>query len=231
MSELVVAKGNRDIINEAFRITRANLEFASRHSGDKVIMVTSFNPGAGKTFVNLNLACALALNGKKVLLIDGDFRRLTISTFLNLKRRGFADYLAEPAGPITDYIVKDIKFANLDVLPVGTLPPNPSELLNKDDVVKVMNQLRSQYDYIFIDCPPIDIVADTQIIAPLADRTIFVVRAGLFDKSQVSDLAKLEANGKYKNLSLVLNGTEVYGGSSYGYHNYSKSHKYYSKSY
>ena len=92
-----------------------------------------------------------------------------------------------------------------------------------------MNQLRSQYDYIFIDCPPIDIVADTQIIAPLADRTIFVVRAGLFDKSQVSDLAKLEANGKYKNLSLVLNGTEVYGGSSYGYHNYSKSHKYYSR--
>ena len=231
LSELVVAKGNRDIINEAFRITRANLEFASRHSGDKVIMVTSFNPGAGKTFVNLNLACALALNGKKVLLIDGDFRRLTISTFLNLKRRGFADYLAEPAGPITDYIVKDVKFANLDVLPVGTLPPNPSELLNKDDVVKVMNQLRSQYDYIFIDCPPIDIVADTQIIAPLADRTIFVVRAGLFDKSQVSDLAKLEANGKYKDLSLVLNGTEVYGGSSYGYHNYSKSHKYYSKSY
>lgn len=227
LSELVVAKGNRDLINEAFRITRANLEFSSRHSGDKVIMVTSFNPGAGKTFVNLNLACALALNGKKVLLMDGDFRRLTLSTFLNLKRRGFADYLAEPDGPITDYIVKDVKFANLDVLPVGTLPPNPSELLNKDDVVKVMNQLRGQYDYIFIDCPPIDIVADTQIIAPLADRTIFVVRAGLFDKSQVNDLVKLEANGKYKNLSLVLNGTEVYGGSSYGAHNYTKSHKYY----
>ena len=227
LSELVVAKGNRDLINEAFRITRANLEFSSRHSGDKVIMVTSFNPGAGKTFVNLNLACALALNGKKVLLMDGDFRRLTLSTFLNLKRRGFADYLAEPDGPITDYIVKDVKFANLDVLPVGTLPPNPSELLNKDDVVKVMNQLRGQYDYIFIDCPPIDIVADTQIIAPLADRTIFVVRAGLFDKSQVNDLVKLEANGKYKNLSLVLNGTKVYGGSSYGAHNYTKSHKYY----
>lgn len=230
LSELVVAKGNRDLINEAFRITRANLEFSSRHSGDKVIMVTSFNPGAGKTFVNLNLACALALNGKKVLLIDGDFRRLTLSAFLNLKRRGFADYLAEPDGPITDYIVKDVKFQNLDVLPVGTLPPNPSELLNKDDVVKVMNQLRGQYDYIFIDCPPIDIVADTQIIAPLADRTIFVVRAGLFDKSQVNDLVKLEANGKYKNLSLVLNGTEVYGGSSYGAHNYTKSHKYYSRS-
>lgn len=230
LCELVVAKGNRDIINEAFRITRANLEFSSRHSGDKVIMVTSFNPGAGKTFVNLNLACALALNGKKVLLIDGDFRRLTLSAFLNLKRRGFADYLAEPDGPITDYIVKDVKFANLDVLPVGTLPPNPSELLNKDDVVKVMNQLRSQYDYIFIDCPPIDIVADTQIIAPLADRTIFVVRAGLFDKSQLNDLVKIEANGKYKNLSLVLNGTEVYGGSSYGAHNYTKSSKYYSKS-
>lgn len=227
LSELVVAKGNRDLINEAFRITRANLEFSSRHSGDKVIMVTSFNPGSGKTFVNLNLACALALNGKKVLLMDGDFRRLTLSKFLNLKRRGFADYLAEPDGPITDYIVKDVKFQNLDVLPVGTLPPNPSELLNKDDVVKVMNQLRGQYDYIFIDCPPIDIVADTQIIAPLADRTIFVVRAGLFDKSQVNDLVKLGANGKYKNLSLVLNGTEVYGGSSYGAHNYAKSHNYY----
>lgn len=231
LSEFVVAKGNRDLINEAFRVTRANLEFSSRHSGDKVIMVTSFNQGAGKTFVNLNLACALALNGKKVLLMDGDFRRLTLSTFLNLKHRGFADYLAEPDGPITDYIVKDVKLPNLDVLPVGTLPPNPSELLNKDDVVKVMEQLKSQYDYIFIDCPPVDIVADTQIIAPLADRTIFVVRAGLFDKSQVKDLVKLEANGRYKNLSLVLNGTEVYGGTTYGAHNYSKSHGryYYSK--
>ena len=226
LSELVVERGNRNLINEAFRITRANLEFACRHSSDKVIMVTSFNPGAGKTFINLNLAYALALNGKKVLVVDCDFRRLTLSEFLNLKQKGFADYLTMPSGSINDYIVKNVKLDGLDVLPVGTLPPNPSELLTKDDVVDVMNKLKGEYDFIFLDCPPIDIVADTQIIAPLADRTIFVVRAGLFDKSQVPDINKLQSEGKYKNLSLVLNGTLSYGGGMY-IHNYGYSKKAY----
>lgn len=223
LSKLVVEKGNRNISNEAFRIIRANLEFACKPASDKVIMVTSFNPGAGKTFINLNLASAMAINGKKVLLIDGDFRRLTLSSFLGLKHKGFADYLASPTGDIEPFICKNVNFENLDVLPVGTLPPNPSELLTNGDLTKIIGEFRQKYDFIFIDCPPIDIVADTQIIAPYADRTIFAVRAGLFDRSQIPDIDKIKQEGKYKNLTLILNGTTAYGGgyyhrgSGYGY--------------
>ncbi len=215
LSQLVVEKGNRNISNEAFRIVRANLEFACKPSSDKVIMVTSFNPGAGKTFINLNLASAMAINGKKVLLIDCDFRRLTLSNFLGLKHKGIADYLASPSGNIDDYISRNVNFENLDVLPVGTLPPNPSEILNNGNFAALIEEFRQKYDFIFIDCPPIDIVADTQIIAPCADRTIFTVRAGLFDKSQIPDINKIEAEGRYKHLTLILNGTVNYGGGYY----------------
>ncbi len=235
LSKLVIEKGSRNISNEAFRIIRANLEFACKPSSDKVIMVTSFNPGAGKTFLNVNLSSAMAINGKKVLLIDADFRRLTLSTFLGLKHKGLADYLASPKEDIDGYITKNVNFENLDVLPVGTLPPNPSELLTNGDITGLMEELKKKYDYIFLDCPPIDIVADTQIIAPCADRTLFVARAGLFDKNQIPDIDKIKEEGKYKNLTLVLNGTTAYGGGyyhrgyGYGYgYGYRKDGGYYS---
>ena len=238
LSKLVVEKGNRNISNEAFRIIRANLEFACKPSSDKVIMVTSFNPGAGKTFINLNLASAMAINGKKVLLIDGDFRRLTLTNFLGLKHKGIADYLASPSGNIDEYISKGVHFENMDVLPVGTLPPNPSEILNNGNFAALIEKFREKYDFIFTDCPPIDIVADTQIIAPYADRTIFAVRAGLFDKSQIPDINKIEAEGRYKHLTLILNGTTNYGGGyyhrgygysyGYGYGGKKKGYGYYS---
>ena len=229
LSQIVVEKGNRNVINEAFRITRANLEFVCRTTNDKIMMFTSYHPGSGKTFVNLNLASALAINGKKVLIADCDFRRRTLSSFLNLKHKGFADYLTAPSAEISDFIVKDVMHPGLDVLPVGTLPPNPSELLTMEEVPSTFEALRDKYDFIFIDCPPVDIVADTQIIAPVADRTIFVVRSGLFDKSEIPEIYKMRDSGRYKNISLVLNATTNYNGGSYGSNSYyhRRNHHYY----
>ena len=99
------------------------------------------------------------------------------------------------------------------------MPPNPTELLFSDRLPRLLDQLRSRYDYIFIDCPPIEIVADTAIIGKLADVTLFIVRAGLLERSMLPELDRLYSENKYKGLSLILNGTEsAYG--RYGYHKY-----------
>ena len=104
----------------------------------------------------------------------------------------------------------------MDILPVGTIPPNPTELLFDERLKQTIDTVREQYDYVLIDCPPVELVADTQIIEKLADRTIFVVCAGLLERSMLSELEKIYDEKKYKNMSLILNGTEGSGGR-YGY--------------
>ena len=116
----------------------------------------------------------------------------------------------------------DKKYPNLHIIPVGTIPPNPTELLEDGSLATLMQDLRDEYDYIFIDCPPIDIVADTQIIEQYADRTLFVVRAGLLDRSLLPELESIYQEKRFNNLSVILNGTESTGGRygyRYGYHN------------
>lgn len=230
-NSLVVQAGNRDLINEAFRVLRTNLEFVSKVSGGgNAVMITSFNPGSGKTFISINLAVALAIKGKKVIVIDADFRRASFSRFFNLQGLGFADYLADSASNTVDsYIVKDVNgVIGLDVLPVGTIPPNPSELVSTAAFCESVNSLKVEYDYVFLDCAPVDIVADTQIISRCADRTIFVVRAGLLDKALLPDIDTIYNEGKYNNISIVLNGTELK--NSYYHKRYSTSY-HYGKSY
>ena len=121
-----------------------------------------------------------------------------------------------------ELLVIDKKYPNLHIIPVGTIPPNPTELLEDGSLATLMQDLRDEYDYIFIDCPPIDIVADTQIIEQYADRTLFVVRAGLLDRSLLPELESIYQGKRFKNLSVILNGTESTGGRygyRYGYHN------------
>lgn len=227
---LVVEPGNRDLINEAFRVLRTNLEFVCKASDGNAVMITSFNPGSGKTFISINLAVALAIKGKKVLVVDADFRRASFSRFFNLQGLGFADYLADSASHrVESYIVKDVNgVIGLDVLPVGTIPPNPSELVSTATFAESVSSLKVTYDYVFLDCAPVDIVADTQIISRCADRTIFVVRAGLLDKALLPDIDTIHNEGKYNNLSIVLNGTELQ--NSY-YHKRYSTHYHYGKSY
>ena len=223
---VVVKEGSRDIINEAFRVLRTNLEFMT--GSDKkqnVIILTSFNPGSGKSFLTMNIAVSLAIKDKRVLVIDGDLRHGSTSAYVNSPKLGLSDYLGGRVSRLSDIIVTDTKYKNLDILPVGTIPPNPTELLFNERLKQVIDSVRSQYDYVFIDCPPIELVADTQIIEKLADRTIFVVRAGLLERSMLVELENLYNERKLKNMALILNGTESntnkYGyryGYRYGYH-------------
>ena len=221
LKDLLVAEGSRDVVNEAFRVLRTNLEFMSaKEKGCKVVMITSFNPGSGKSLITMNLAASLALKGKKVLVIDGDLRRASASAFIGNPHRGIADYLSETVDDYKSVIKPLPSVKGVDVMPVGTMPPNPSELLGQERMAELVEQLKPLYDYILLDCPPIDIVADTAVIAKLASRTIFVIRAGLFERSLVPELEKLYHTDRFNNMSLILNGVQTTSaryGSKYGY--------------
>lgn len=212
-----VQPGHRDVINEAFRVLRTNVDFMMhKHTQENVLLLTSFNPGSGKSFLTLNLAASLALKGKKVLVIDGDLRKASVSTYVASPKTGLANYLAGEVSDAAALIQASPNFPTLSVLPVGTLPPNPTELLEDERFAALIAGLRTRYDYIFIDCPPIDIVADTQILARQADRTLFVVRAGLLERAMLAELETMYADKRFKNMAIILNGT-ANGSGRYGY--------------
>ena len=226
---VVVKQGSRNAINEAFRVLRTNLEFMLRDQSKNVIAVTSFNPGSGKSFMTCNLAACLALKNKKVLVIDGDLRHGSVSTVVSSPKSGVSGYLAGIVDDVHSVILPSGTSAGFDVLPVGSIPPNPAELISGDRFGAMVGILRNEYDIVLIDCPPIDIVTDARIINAHVDRTLFVIRAGLFDKSMLPELDKLYKKGEYKNLCCVLNGTTSTKGyyGHYGYYG-SSAHSYYS---
>lgn len=220
--KMVVEEGNRNIINESFRVLRFNIDFmVSKDSQQNVFILTSFNPGSGKSFLTVNIAMSFAIKKKKIVVIDGDMRHASVSACVGSPRKGLSDYLGNYLDKWEDVIVSDKMYENLHYLPIGTIPPNPTELLENGRMTKLIEVLRSKYDYVFIDCPPVDIVADTQIIEKLADRTIFVIRAGLMERTLLSDLESMYNEKRFKNLSMMLNGTENDANRyayRYGYH-------------
>lgn len=222
MKIIVVNEGNRNIINEAFRVLRSNMDFmASKDNNQHVFVLTSFNPGSGKSFLAINIAISFAIKKKKILVIDGDLRHRTVSSYVDSPNKGLSDYLNNQIEDWKEIIVSYKGYTNLHILPIGTIPPNPTELLEDSKLSMLIETLRPEYDYIFIDCPPVDIVADAQIIEKWADRTIFVVRSGLLDRSMLSELENMYTGKRFKNLSMILNGTESTGGRygyRYGYH-------------
>ena len=228
--DIVVEDGNRNLVNEAVRVLRSNITRMTAGATPSVIMVTSFNPGSGKTFLTMNLGLSLALKHHRVLLIDGDLRRASLSKFADSPRKGLADYLGGTISDIDKVIVKNCVSEGLDILPAGAIPPNPTELLETSRFINVIAYLREKYDYIFIDCPPGEMMADAQIISDVADRTIFVMRVGLFQRGMLPEVERLYKTKKYPGMMIVINDS-VTGGRygytySYGY-GYSKAAKYY----
>ncbi len=224
---IVVKEGNRDVINDAFRILRTNLEFLTESGKESnVILLTSFNPKSGKSFLSMNIAVSFAIKNKRVLVVDGDLRRATSSSYVESPKVGLSDFLSGRESDYKKVIVTGKIAPNLSVLPVGTIPPNPTELLFSDRMKTLVEAVRKEYDYVLIDCPPLELVADTRILEKLADRTIFVARAGLLERSMLRELEDIYAEKKYKNMAIILNGTKSPGkygykyGYGYGYHHY-----------
>lgn len=220
--KIVVTDGSRDVINEAFRVLRTALDFVgTTDSPCKVITVTSANPGSGKTFTSINLAKSIALNGKRVLLLELDLRKGPIAKVLNHRGAGITEYLIGKA-PLDTILLRGIdNTPTLDAITMGVVPPNPSELLSSKKLDQLLDTLRTRYDIIIIDCPPVEVVTDTRIINRLADMTIFVVRSGLLERDELANIQAYYDEDRYHNMGILLNGTDLNSGYSYSRYGYS----------
>lgn len=223
-SPFLLAKEQRDsTVSEAFRILRTNMAFMARKDlPQQVIIFTSLNEGAGKTFISKNLGMSLVLAKKKVILIDMDIRRGTLSRQLHLHKTGLTNYLADATLSAEDIIQHQDGF---DIIAAGAIAPNPAELLMDERLDNLVTELRRRYDYIVVDSVPVGIIADATISNRIADLTIFVARAGKLDRRQLPDIEQLYQEKKLKNMAIVLNGADFrhrYGYRYYGYYgNYS----------
>lgn len=224
---ILVKDHSRNVINEAFRVIRTNIEFMTAKGGrGKVIMLTSFDPNSGKTFVVTNLITSFAIKKQKVLAIDLDLRKASLSAMVDKPKIGISDYLSGVTDSFDDVVVRDATHRYLDIVPVGTVPPNPTELLFDDRLAELLEKLRDEYAYIILDCPPIEIVADASIVGRNADATLFVIRAEVFDRSLLPDIQKYYDENKLPKMSLILNGTTD-AFSYYGNHRYGSRYGYY----
>ena len=212
---LVVKANSRSVINEAFRVVRSNLEFMLDAGQKNVVMVTSFNPGSGKSFIAANLAASMAVKGRRVAVIDFDMRHASLSNYVGRPKQGLSNYLA---GVIENCPIQECpEQMNLNIIPVGAIPPNPTELLYSDRLPVLLETLKADYDLIFMDCPPVEMLADASIIAKYADKTIFVVRAGLLEREMLPVIDRYYKEQKLPGMAVLLNGTEKFNGH-YGYH-------------
>lgn len=217
----LVEEGKRDVPNEAFRVVRSNIDLMlGRNHSHNILALTSLNPGSGKSFICYNLGASFALKKKRVLLIDGDLRHGSLSNYIGKPSRGLTSYLTRATSDISKIIYPVEGVENLSIIPVGHRPPNPAELLEGPELGHLLESLKEQYDIILIDCPPVNIVVDTQIIAHFADATLFVVRAGLLERRAIKDLNNIYHEHKLNRMCLILNGTEEVHSSYYAYGNY-----------
>lgn len=213
-------------VAEAFRMLRANLSFLAKDA--KVLMFISTLPNEGKTFVSRNLAQTLALSGKRVVLVDTDLRKRTQSILFHVSgNEGLSYYLA---GYIDDVrkIIHHKVIGDIDIVPAGAVPPNPSELLMNERFDTFINELKGLYDYIILDNVPAQAIADAAVVNRVADLTIYVIREGLLDRRALPDIERLKRDKKFKNMSVVLNGCDIKSGSygyGYGYYGYGSHQK------
>lgn len=205
---MMVGRG-QSAADEAFALLRDNIRLMTDgETATPVLLTTSYNSGSGKSFVTLNLGASLALGGKKTLLVDLDFRRASLSKCVRSPRKGAATYLNTPDTPLADLIAGYGDISGLDILPVGALPPNPAELLESDRLERMFGELRRVYDIIIVDSAPVNLVTDTALaVEQSATRTLFVVRAGLFDRRALPELSRLRDSGELPLLSFAVNGS------------------------
>lgn len=220
---IVVEENRNSLMVEVYRALRSNLPFVLPE-GKKVILFTSTSSGEGKTSIASNLGASIAFVGKKVLLIGLDIRKPRLAALFNLPdtERGISSYLTKRADDV-DYldslIQKSGVSANLDILPSGPIPPNPAELLEKDNLKTAIEYLKKKYDYIIMDTPPVGMVTDTITIAKSADLTLYVVRSNFSLKSDMELLNELHDDKRLPNINIVLNAVEFKKeGKGYGYY-------------
>jgi tyrosine-protein kinase Etk/Wzc len=222
---LVVANQSRSAISEQFRALRTNLSFYLKNADEKVILLTSSMSGEGKSFTAINLGNILALTGKKVLLMELDLRKPGLSAKLGVNNDvGFSNYTISPEIKVKD-IIKSLEInQNMFIVSSGPLPPNPAETIMSENTATLIDELKSQFDYIIMDAPPVGVITDAQLLSEYADVTLYLVRQKVTQKGQLSIVEELYQSGKMKNLGIVVNDiASKYYGYGYGYGNYGEN--------
>ena len=212
---LVIANHPKSQVSEAFRNLRSNISYLSGNQfGKKVIMVTSTVSGEGKTFISMNLSSVLAIGGFKTLLIGVDLRKPKIFQDFKLDNSfGLTNYLI---GRVDRFkIVQKTELENLDIITAGPTPPNPSELIMSAAFYNLIEEYKSEYDYIILDTPPIGLVADGLDIMKHTDILLYVIRQTVSKKNYLNMINEIYANEKEKNIGLIFN--DINFASAYGY--------------
>ena len=225
---IAVFENQNNLMSETFRNVRTNLQFMLGN-GQKVILVTSTVSGEGKSFISANLAISLSLLGKKVVIVGLDIRKPGLNKVFNISRKeqGITQYLSDPEKNLMDFVQLSDVSKSLYILPGGTVPPNPTELLARDGLDKAIETLKKNFDYVILDTAPVGMVTDTLLIGRVADLSVYVCRADYTRKAEFTLINELAENNKLPNLCTVINGLDLQK-KKYGYYyGYGKYGKYY----
>ncbi|MCX6262772.1 MAG: polysaccharide biosynthesis tyrosine autokinase [Bacteroidia bacterium] len=236
-NEMPVVEKPSSSLAESFRAVRTSIKYFVKENEKPVIAVTSTISAEGKTFISINLAAITAMLGKKVLLIGLDLRKPRIDKVFEFDDSpGMSTYLSSNC----DYkeIIKKTQIDNLFYVPSGPVPPNPAELIERDQMKKFMERAKKEFDFIIIDTPPVAVVTDTLLLAPYVDLNLFVVRQRYTSRNTLEMVEHLSKSGELKNLAIIINDINISGyygygmryGNSLGY-GYSYGYNYYGKEY
>ena len=223
-SPFVYDPNSHSVFTEAMRMMCTNIAFLDPDSKlPMVIATTSYSSSSGKTFVTANMAACFADAQKRVVLIDTDMRKRSMSGAFELKHKtlGLSNYLYDPDVTLEDVLHKDAR-PGIDFIPAGPTPPNPTELLARPRMDELIKQLRENYDYILLDGVPIQMLADPLVMNRVVDTNLFILRSGQLDRRILPQLDELNEKRHLHNMAIVFNGPQVkrrhgYGFGSYGY--------------
>lgn len=225
---IAVFENQNNLMSETFRNVRTNLQFMLEN-GKNVILVTSTISGEGKSFISANLAISLSLLGKKVVIVGLDIRKPGLNKVFNIpkKEHGITQYLTKTTANLMDFVQPSDINKNLFILPGGTVPPNPTELLARGGLEKAIETLKANFDYVILDTAPVGMVTDTLLIGRVADLSVYVCRADYTHKAEFTLINELAENNKLPNLCIAINGLDL-NSRKYGYYyGYGKYGKYY----
>lgn len=212
----IVEKKPKSIAAEAYRSLRTNIQYSSFDKKYKTLVVTSANPGEGKTNVAGNLALVLAQGESKVLLIDCDMRKPSIHKNFKISNTyGISDLLV---GNKNLESVSNKFNDNLFIVPAGKIPPNPAEMLASKAMEAFLEEMKNYFDYIVLDTPPLQAVTDAQVLSTKVDGSLIVVRAGVTKKDEVHNAVSIIKKVKGNIIGTVLNVAESKKDKYYYYH-------------
>lgn len=218
-SLITVTKPN-SVVAEQFRTIRTNIQFSMIDKELKTIIFTSSGPYEGKSTVAANIAAVFADQGKKVVLIDADMRKPTVSKTFNIQNGLGLSTLITSRNMKVEDVVQYVEDADLDIISSGPVPPNPSELLNSNRMNEVIKELEEKYDLVLFDMPPVVSVTDAQIMATKTDGVVFVVRRNIAHTEDVRNAKELLDMVQANVLGVVFNGAEKKSDRSYSYYGY-----------